>query len=142
MKLQICIEYFIRNTNTHTHTCVFSTANRTICKIDLIPIHKASFDTYKKIKEIKPCILSNHYRLKLYINNKRKLKTTWILNHSSLYEKWLKIKLRKKCKMIQNRLKIKTQHTQNYKAKCHSPKRKDQRTECLYLQNADLILVT
>jgi exonuclease III len=59
--------------NTKEYT-FFSAPHRTFSKIDHRLGHKASLNRYKKI-EITFCILSDHQRLKLNINNgnKRKL---------------------------------------------------------------------
>jgi exonuclease III len=48
----------------------FSAAHGTFSKIDQILGAKASLNKCKKI-EITPCILSDHNRIKLEINNKR-----------------------------------------------------------------------
>jgi exonuclease III len=47
----------------------FSAAHGTFSKIDHTFGNKASLDKYKKIK-ITPCILSDHNRIKLELNNK------------------------------------------------------------------------
>jgi exonuclease III len=47
----------------------FSAAYGTFSKIDHILGHKASHSKYRKI-EIIPCILTDHYALKLELNNK------------------------------------------------------------------------
>jgi endonuclease/exonuclease/phosphatase family metal-dependent hydrolase len=52
-----------------------SAAHGTLPKIDHILGHKASLSKYKKI-EIIPCILSDHYVLKLELNNKNNSKNT------------------------------------------------------------------
>jgi hypothetical protein len=60
----------------------FSAAHETFSKIDHILGHKASFNKYKEY-EIIPCILSDHSRIKLELNNKRtsrKDSNTWRLN--------------------------------------------------------------
>jgi endonuclease/exonuclease/phosphatase family metal-dependent hydrolase len=46
----------------------FSAAHGTLTKSDHILGHKASLSKYKKI-EIIPCTLSDHYALKLELNN-------------------------------------------------------------------------
>jgi exonuclease III len=55
---------------TSTHYTFFSAAHGTFSKIDHILGHKASLSKYKKI-EIILCILSDHYAIKLELNNKR-----------------------------------------------------------------------
>jgi endonuclease/exonuclease/phosphatase family metal-dependent hydrolase len=52
-----------------TQYIFFSAAHGTFSKIDHILGHKASLNTYKKIKII-PCILSDHNAIKLELNNK------------------------------------------------------------------------
>jgi endonuclease/exonuclease/phosphatase family metal-dependent hydrolase len=49
----------------------FSAAHELLSKVDHILGHKASISKYKKI-EIIPCILSDHYALKLELNNNKK----------------------------------------------------------------------
>lgn len=63
----------------------YSELHRTLSKFDHILGHKASLNRYKKI-EITPCILSDHHRLKLDINNRnnRKLTNSWKQNNSLL----------------------------------------------------------
>jgi exonuclease III len=58
---------------TSTQYTFCSAAHRTFSKIDHILRHKASLSKYKKI-EIIPCILSDHYAIKLELNNKIKTK--------------------------------------------------------------------
>jgi exonuclease III len=48
----------------------FSEAHGTFPKIDHILGHKASLNKFKKI-EITPCIISDHNKIKLDLNNKR-----------------------------------------------------------------------
>jgi exonuclease III len=55
----------------------FSTPHGTFSKIDHIIGHKTTLNGYKKI-EIIPCILSDHYGLRLVFNNsKNNRKTTY-----------------------------------------------------------------
>jgi exonuclease III len=49
----------------------FSALHGTFSKIDHILGHKVSLNKFKKI-EIIPCILSDHNRIKLDLNNKKK----------------------------------------------------------------------
>jgi hypothetical protein len=79
----ISIEYFTQQPgNTH----FFSASHGTFSKIDHILEHKASLNKFKKIK-ITPCIISDHSRIKLDLNNKRnhrKYSNTWKLNNTLL----------------------------------------------------------
>jgi exonuclease III len=64
----------------------FSVAHGTFSKIDHILQNKASLSKYKKI-EIILCILSDHYALKVEINNKnnsKKYADNWKLNNTLL----------------------------------------------------------
>jgi hypothetical protein len=64
----------------------FSAAYGTFSKIDCILGHKTSLKKFKKI-EITPCIISDHNRIKLDLNNKRnprKYSNTWRLNNTLL----------------------------------------------------------
>ena len=73
----------------------FSSLHRIFFKIDHIPRHKVHLNRYKKI-EITPCVLSDHHRLKLDINNNRnnrKLTNLRKLNNSLLNEKCVKTKI-------------------------------------------------
>jgi endonuclease/exonuclease/phosphatase family metal-dependent hydrolase len=54
-----------------------------IYKIDHIIVHEAGLNKFKKI-EITHCIISDHNRIKLELNNKinrRKYSNAWILNN-------------------------------------------------------------
>jgi hypothetical protein len=75
----------------------------TFSKIDHILGHKASLDKFKKIK-ITPCIISDHNRIKLYLNNKRnprKYSNTWRLNNTLLKNQWVTEILREEIKNFQ-----------------------------------------
>jgi exonuclease III len=64
----------------------FSAAHGTFSKIDHILGHKASLKKFKK-NEITSCIISDHNRIKLDLNNKRnprKYSYTWRLNNTLL----------------------------------------------------------
>jgi hypothetical protein len=65
----------------------FSAGHGTFSKTEHILRHKESLNRFSKI-EIKPYILSDHHRLKLYISNrnKRQIINSWRLNNSFLYE--------------------------------------------------------
>jgi endonuclease/exonuclease/phosphatase family metal-dependent hydrolase len=70
---------------------IFSAAHGTFSKIDHILGHKASLSKYRKIETI-PCILSDHYALKLEINNKNSSKkhaNNWKLNNTLLNDQWV-----------------------------------------------------
>jgi exonuclease III len=58
-----------------TQYTFFSAAHGTFSKADHILGHKASLSKYKKI-EIIPSILSDHYALKLKLNNKKQQQKT------------------------------------------------------------------
>jgi hypothetical protein len=67
----------------------FSEAHGTFKKLHHILGHKSSLDKFKKI-EITPCIISDHSRIKLDLNNKiipRKYSNTWKLNNTLLKNK-------------------------------------------------------
>jgi hypothetical protein len=69
----------------------FSAAHGTFSKIEHILGHKASLSKYKKIEMI-PCILSDHNRLKLELDNKnnsRKHANNWKLNNTLLNKQWV-----------------------------------------------------
>jgi hypothetical protein len=76
---------------TSTQYIFFSAAHGTFSKTDRIIGHKASLHKYEKI-EIIPCILSDHKRINLELNNKSKDKkhaNNWKLNNSLLNEQWV-----------------------------------------------------
>ena len=67
---------------------LFSAPHGTFSKIDLVISHKTDLNRYKKI-EIIPCLLTDHYRLRLVIDsnkNSRKPTYTWKLNNYLLNE--------------------------------------------------------
>jgi hypothetical protein len=69
----------------------FSVAYGIFSKTDHILGHKASLNKFKKI-EITPCIISDHNRIKLDLNNKRNLRkysNTWKLNTTLLKNQWV-----------------------------------------------------
>jgi hypothetical protein len=62
----------------------FSAPPGTFYKIDYIINHKSDFNKYNKIKII-PCLLTDHYGLKLVFNSKKNnRKPTYTWNHNSL----------------------------------------------------------
>jgi exonuclease III len=64
----------------------FSAAYGTFSKIDQVLGHKVSLNKFKKI-EITPCIISDHNRIKLDLNNRRmprKYSNTWKWNNTLL----------------------------------------------------------
>jgi exonuclease III len=75
--------------NTKEYT-FFLAPHRASFKIDNILRHKANLNKYNRI-EMTPCILSDHHRLKPYINN-RKLTHSWKLNKSLLNKKCVREK--------------------------------------------------
>jgi exonuclease III len=77
--------YRVFHTTTRQYK-FFSAAQGTFSKIDYILRHKASLNKFKNIKII-PCIISDHNRIKLDLNNKRnprKYSNTWRLNNTLL----------------------------------------------------------
>jgi hypothetical protein len=77
----------------------YSAAHRTISKIDHILGHKASLSKYKKI-EVIPCILSDHYAIKLKLNNKNKCANSWKLKNSLFNEQWVIGEIKEEIKRI------------------------------------------
>jgi hypothetical protein len=80
----------------------FSAPNDTFSKIDHIIGHKTSLNRYKNI-EIVPCILSDHLRLRLIVNNKinnRKPTFKWKLNNALLNDILVKEGIKKEIKDI------------------------------------------
>jgi hypothetical protein len=62
--------------------------------------HKASLNRYKKT-EINPCILSDHNKIKLELNNKnrsRKYSNNWRLNNTLLNNQWVREEIREEIK--------------------------------------------
>jgi hypothetical protein len=77
--------YRVLHPSTRRYTFI-SPVYGTFSKIDHILGHKASLNKFKKIKII-PCIISDHNRIKLDLNNKRnppKYSNTWRLNNTLL----------------------------------------------------------
>jgi hypothetical protein len=71
-----------------------------LSKIDHRLCHKTSLNIYKKI-EITPCILTDHHKLKLNINNtrnRRRLTSSWKLNNSLQNINWVKTEIKKEIK--------------------------------------------
>jgi hypothetical protein len=78
----------------------FSAVYGTFSKTDHILGHKASLNKYKKT-QIFPCILSDHYALKLEINNKNSSKkhiNNWKLNNTSLNNEWVTNEIKEEIK--------------------------------------------
>jgi hypothetical protein len=78
----------------------FSTAHETFSKIDHILGHKASLSKYKNTK-ITPCIISDHNRIKLDLNDKRnhrKYSNTWRLNNTLQNDWWVTKEIREEIK--------------------------------------------
>jgi hypothetical protein len=78
----------------------FSAPHGTFSKIDYIIGDKTGLNKYKKI-EIIPCILSDHYGLRLIFNNNindKKPIFTWKLNNTLLNDNLVKEKIRKEIK--------------------------------------------
>ena len=78
----------------------FSAPHGTFSKIDCIIGPKADLNIYKKI-EIIPCLLSDHYGLRLVFNsnkNNRKLPYAWKLNNALLNDDLVKEQIRKEIK--------------------------------------------
>jgi hypothetical protein len=86
-------------TKTKGHT-FFSETHGTFSKIDHIIGHKTDFNRYKNI-EIIPCILSDHHRLRLTLNNtinSRKHTYMWTLNSNLLNDNLVKEEIKKEIK--------------------------------------------
>jgi exonuclease III len=82
--------YRVFHSTTRQYT-FFSAAHGTLSKIDHILEHKASLNKFKKIKII-PCIISDHNRINVDLNNKRnprKYSNTWRLNNTWLKNQWM-----------------------------------------------------
>jgi hypothetical protein len=84
---------FLSKSKEHT----FSAPHGTFSKTDHIIGHKSDLNIYKKI-EIIPCLLSDHYELRLVFNrnkDNRKLTYTWKLNNALLNDNLIKKKIKK-----------------------------------------------
>jgi hypothetical protein len=78
----------------------FSASHGTFSTIEHILRHKASLNKFKKI-EITPCIISEHNRIKLDLNNERnhrKYSKTWRLNNILLKNNWVTEEIREEIK--------------------------------------------
>jgi hypothetical protein len=100
----ISIEHFIlkKKKKKEKEFTYFSVPHCTISKIDHIISHKTGLNRYKKI-EIIPCILSDHYRLRLVFNNtinNRKPTYTWKLNNTLLNDNLAKEEIKKEIKDV------------------------------------------
>ena len=78
----------------------FSAPHGTFSKIDHIISDKTDFNRYKNI-ELIPCLLSDHYGVKVVFNsnkNNRKTTYTWKLNNALLNDTLVKEEIRKEIK--------------------------------------------
>ena len=78
----------------------FSAPHGTFCKIDHIVGHKTDLNKYKKI-EIIPCLLSDHYGVKVVFSNSknnRKPTYTWKLSDTLLNDTLVKEEIKKEIK--------------------------------------------
>jgi hypothetical protein len=77
----------------------FSASYGTFSKTDYIIRHKTSLNQYKRI-EIIPCILSDHYRLRLVFNNNKTTELTYPLklNYSLLNDNLVREEIKKEIK--------------------------------------------
>jgi hypothetical protein len=78
----------------------FSAPHGTLSKIDHIICHKTGLKRYKNIESI-PCILSDHHRVRLILNNsinKRKPTFMWKLNNTLLNDTLVKEEIKKEIK--------------------------------------------
>ena len=74
-----------------TEYTFFSSAHRTLSRIDHILAHETSLNKFKKI-EVKPYIFSEHNIMKLEINHKKKsgkTTNTWRLKNMLLNNEWV-----------------------------------------------------
>jgi hypothetical protein len=89
----------------------FCVGHGTFSKTDHILGHRASMNKFKKIR-ITPCIISDHNRIKLDLNNKRnprKYLNTWRLNNTQLKNQLLiKVKRKEIKKFLESNEKEKT----------------------------------
>jgi hypothetical protein len=88
---------FYRKTKGYTF---FSAPHNKFSKIDHIISHKTDLNRYKNI-EIVPCILSDHYRLRLIFNNNinnRKPTLTWKLSNTLFNDNLVKEEMKKEIK--------------------------------------------
>jgi hypothetical protein len=103
--------YQIFQPTTRQYTFLFE-AHGTVSKIDHILGHKASLNKFKIIN-IAPCIMSDHKRIKLDLNKKRKSRkylNTWILSNIQLRNQWVTEVIRVEIKSSQNPMKMKIQN--------------------------------
>lgn len=78
----------------------FSAAHLSFSNTNHILAHKAYLNRYKKIK-IMPCILYDHRKIKLGINNNwnsRMYTNLQKLNNSLMIEKWVELEIKKESK--------------------------------------------
>ena len=87
--------YRIFHPKTKEYT-FFSAPHGTFSKTDDIVAHKTGLNRYPKI-EIFPCILSDHYGLRLFFNKKKNNKKpiyTWKLNSALLNDNTVKVEIK------------------------------------------------
>ena len=91
----------------------FSSAHRTFSRIDYILCHKSSLGKFKKI-EIIPSIFSDHNKVRLDINYRRKTiknSNIWSLNNMLLNNQQITEEIKKEIKIC---IKMKTQQPKTY----------------------------
>jgi hypothetical protein len=91
--------YRVFHPTTRQYTFI-SPAHGTFSKMHHILGHKANRNKFKKI-EITPCIISDHNRIKLDLNNKRnprKYSNTWRRNKTLLKNQWVTEVIREEIK--------------------------------------------
>ena len=119
----------------------FSVLHGTSSKIDHIIVQKTGLNRYKNIERI-PCILSDHYRLRLIFNNSinnGKPTFTWKLNNTLLNDTLVKEEIKKEIKDL---LEFNENEGTTYPLMGHnesSPKRKTHRSECLQKESGQSI---
>ena len=93
------IDYFIQQKqNIH----FFASSHGTFTKVELILSHKTHLNKFKRI-EIEQCLLSDHNKIKLEINNRKiteKSSNMWRLNNILLNNTWVKEEISKEIKKI------------------------------------------
>ena len=99
----------------HSKKTLLSTS-RYFLQIDHLITHKTGLNIYKKI-EIIPCLLTDHYGVKVVFNNNknnRKSTYTWKLNNTLLNDTLVKEKIKKEIKDFLEFNEMKAQPTQIY----------------------------
>jgi hypothetical protein len=113
---QMDLKHIYRTFYPRTKGYNFSVPHGTFYKTDYIIGHKTGLNRYKNI-EIVPCILSDHYGLRLIFNNNinnRKPTFMWKLNDTLLNDNLIKEGMKKKLKTTKSLMKMKPQPTQTY----------------------------